>query len=307
MTVKKLFWNIVLSGKAFENEEAGLSNLFIRYFLMNLAIVSGFCILLFFSIESILQKSYIDVVLNVSMAFLCLISFLIARTAARPEVPILIVVLGYPVFCAGLVLNGAAGGVGFVWMYMYPLTATILMRMKTGVFLSLFMIIPVSLIVLIPGLSGYRYEFAAALRLIIAYFLVMGLTIVLEIARAAREKTNLELTRGLKAQRDEIAVLKEKADAASEAESSFLASMSHGIRTPMNVVIGMTELLLRQDLDRKAKENLSTVKQAGTNLLSIISDILDFSKIEAGKLEIVEEKYFFAFIIHVHALKGATG
>jgi signal transduction histidine kinase/CheY-like chemotaxis protein len=126
----------------------------------------------------------------------------------------------------------------------------------------------------------------------------MGLTIVLEIARAAREKTNLELTRGLKAQRDEIAVLKEKADAASEAKSSFLASMSHEIRTPMNVVIGMTELLLRQDLDRKAKENLSTVKQAGTNLLSIINDILDFSKIEAGKLEIVEEEYFFASLLN---------
>jgi signal transduction histidine kinase/CheY-like chemotaxis protein len=309
MTAKNLFWNILLSGKTFENEETGLNSLFIRYFFMNLALVSGFCILLFFSVESILQKSHIDTALNVSMAFLCLVSFLVARTAVKPEVPVFIAVLGYPVFCAGLVLNGAAGGVGFVWMYMYPLLATILAGMKSGIFLSLFMITPVSLIVLIPGLSGYRYEFPAALRLIVSYFLVMGLTIVLEFARAAKEKTNLELTRSLKAQRDEIAVLKEKADAASEAKSNFLASMSHEIRTPMNAVIGMTELLLRQDLDRKARENLSTIKQAGTNLLSIINDILDFSKIEAGKLEIMEEEYFFASLINdiINIIRVRTG
>jgi CheY-like chemotaxis protein len=66
----------------------------------------------------------------------------------------------------------------------------------------------------------------------------------------------------------------------------------------MNAVIGMTELLLRQDLGPEAKENLSTIKQAGTNLLSIINDILDFSKIEAGKLEILEGEYPFGSLIN---------
>jgi signal transduction histidine kinase/CheY-like chemotaxis protein len=298
MSLKDLFWNIALSGKPLKNDESGTNNLFIRYFLMNLALISGFFILLFFSVESILQKVYIDTILNMSMAFLCLVSFLIARTKVMPGISILISVAGYPVFCSGLVLNGAAHGAGFVWMYMYPLMATILMGLKAGVILSLVMIVSVSGIVFIPGLSGYSYEFAAALRLVIAYFMVMGLTIAFEIARTAKEKANLELTHSLKAQRDEIAVLKEKADSASEAKSSFLANMSHEIRTPMNAVIGMTELLLRQDLSRGAKENLLTIKQAGTNLLSIINDILDFSKIEAGKLEIVEGEYLFASLVN---------
>ncbi|MDR1143547.1 MAG: response regulator, partial [Spirochaetaceae bacterium] len=298
MSLKKLFLNIALSGKTFENDETGLNNLFIRYSLMNLALAAGFIILVSFTFESVLQGSYVDAVLNGSMALLCLVSFFLARTNIIPEVPILISVLGYPILCAGLVLNGAAQGSGFVWMYMYPLMATILMGLKFGVVLSLVMVVPVSFITLVPGLSGYAYETSAALRLIVAYFLVLGMTITFEIARGAKEKANLDLTRSLKAQRDEIATLKEKADAASEAKSSFLANMSHEIRTPMNAVIGMTELLLRQDLGPEAKENLFTIKQAGTNLLSIINDILDFSKIEAGKLEIVEVEYLFASLVN---------
>jgi signal transduction histidine kinase len=253
MGFKKLFLNIALSGKTVKNDETGIHNLFIRYSLMNLALAASFIILSLFSLESILHESYIDAIINGSMAFLCLVSFVVARTKIIIEVPILISVLPYPLLCAGLVLNGAAQGAGFVWMYMYPLMATILMGLKFGVVFSLVMIIPISVITLVPGLSGYAYETAAALRLIVAYFLVLGMTITFEIARTAKEKANLKLTSSLKAQRDEIAVLKEKADAASEAKSSFLANMSHEIRTPMNAVIGMTELLLRQGPGREAK------------------------------------------------------
>lgn len=72
---------------------------------------------------------------------------------------------------------------------------------------------------------------------------------------------------------------------ASAAKSVFLANMSHEVRTPMNAIIGMTELALRTDLSQKQRAYLDKVSDAAHGLLGIINDILDFSKMEAGKIQ----------------------
>ncbi|WP_411044534.1 response regulator [Treponema sp. TIM-1] len=79
---------------------------------------------------------------------------------------------------------------------------------------------------------------------------------------------------------------KEVAERAMEAKSQFLANISHEIRTPIQTIIGMTELLQDTELDREQAEYSRQVKFAAEVLLSLINDILDFSKIEAGKMEL---------------------
>jgi signal transduction histidine kinase/CheY-like chemotaxis protein len=79
---------------------------------------------------------------------------------------------------------------------------------------------------------------------------------------------------------------REEARQAGRAKANFLATMSHEIRTPMNGVLGMAQLLERDETDPKQKERLSVLIDSGEYLLSILNDVLDVSKIDAGRLDI---------------------
>jgi PAS domain S-box-containing protein len=79
---------------------------------------------------------------------------------------------------------------------------------------------------------------------------------------------------------------KEQAEAANQAKSSFLASMSHELRTPLNGILGVADLLSRQNLTIKQKTMVDNITSSGQNLLSIVNDILDLSKLEAGKFSL---------------------
>jgi len=85
----------------------------------------------------------------------------------------------------------------------------------------------------------------------------------------------------------EIAIIeRQKAEEAKRKEEQFLANMSHEIRTPMNAVIGMSNLLLRTEVNEQQLKYLKAIKISSENLLKILNDILDLAKIESGKIEL---------------------
>lgn len=77
---------------------------------------------------------------------------------------------------------------------------------------------------------------------------------------------------------------------ANRAKSNFLAATSHEVRTPLNGILGMAEVMLMENkLDAANRQRVETVKSAGSTMLALIDDILDISKMEAGKMTLAEE------------------
>ena len=100
-----------------------------------------------------------------------------------------------------------------------------------------------------------------------------------------------------------LTMQKNAAQAASEAKSQFLANVSHEIRTPMNAVLGMSELLLSDDLNEHQRQYAEDIKTSAMALLDIINDILDISKIHEGKMNLFPKHYDFTSIIdHVSSM-----
>ncbi|MCR5121170.1 MAG: DegV family EDD domain-containing protein [Ruminococcus sp.] len=108
--------------------------------------------------------------------------------------------------------------------------------------------------------------------------LILSLMVGFEILTLKREKERSD------DQRRKIADL-------NKAQSRFFSSMSHEIRTPINTIIGLDEMILREDISEEVADDARNIQSASKILLSLINDILDMSKIESGKMDLVPVVY----------------
>ncbi|MCQ2082444.1 MAG: ATP-binding protein [Lachnospiraceae bacterium] len=84
---------------------------------------------------------------------------------------------------------------------------------------------------------------------------------------------------------------KDRANAANESKSSFIAHISHEIRTPINAILGMNEMIIRDSKEPNSVQYAQDIASAANTLYSIINDVLDLSKLESGKMEIAPANY----------------
>ena len=137
----------------------------------------------------------------------------------------------------------------------------------------------------IDGTDTDRYYVVQ--EVVISLGIIFMSLIVAEIVNSLITEQNHRLLDALRKEKRS----QQEAEAANMAKSSFLANMSHEIRTPINAILGMNEMILREEKDPAIRGYAGTIQASGNSLLSIVSDVLDISKIESGKLEIIPVDY----------------
>ena len=98
------------------------------------------------------------------------------------------------------------------------------------------------------------------------------------------QKLTDELESEVTKQTRQLTIALEQAHAATKAKDAFLANLSHEVRTPLNAIIGLTQLLGRTQLEPEQENYLNLLDGSAKNLMTLLNDILDFSKMESGKL-----------------------
>lgn len=126
---------------------------------------------------------------------------------------------------------------------------------------------------LIKDAHGWeRTSFKAYLIIVLVYTFVTAIWTVLNFINLLKHNRELE-------------------DMRIQAKNEFLANMSHEIRTPVNAIIGMDEMILREDINDRIEEYAYNIQSSGQMLLALVNNVLDFSTIEAGRMLIAKETY----------------
>lgn len=127
-------------------------------------------------------------------------------------------------------------------------------------------------------------KFTVLLLCIFAVILLIDVTYLIELNRRLKESA-LE------------------ARIANDAKTDFLSRMSHDIRTPINVIIGMTDLAIQEKEKERTEEYLKNIQSSGKFLLGLVNDILDMNKVESGKMELHLAPYsFMEFQTYINAI-----
>ena len=152
------------------------------------------------------------------------------------------------------------------------------------------------------------FDAATATNIVIdllAYLLMNYLLYVSELNEEhakSLEEAVLQKTNELTETNRMLLLAKTEAEDASRAKSDFLANMTHEIRTPINTILGMDEMILRETADPTLRKYAINIQRAGKALLAQVNDVLDFSKIEAGKMELFPDEYDLALEVSDTAL-----
>ena len=180
--------------------------------------------------------------------------------------------------------NGAEGAAPFWFIYNLFLIGILLKGKLRYIFFILEEIVAVGCYLV----SFYFPQYVANTSSLMTYmFNVITLFLV-----SSSVITVINLEHRLFVRKDEIAAKQHKEiEALNASQNRFFSSMSHEIRTPINTIIGLNEMILREDISDEVAEDAVNIRIAGKLLLNLINDILDMSKVQAGDMHLLIDSY----------------
>ncbi|MGN0438871.1 MAG: response regulator [Lachnospiraceae bacterium] len=153
-------------------------------------------------------------------------------------------------------------------------------------FLSEAYVLGVSLYVKSRDLTVSRMEYFVPSVIIIMVVLIVCRFIALQSIKLLQKQSG-----DLEDMTHQALEARRLADESNQSKSMFLSNLSHEIRTPINAVLGLDEMIIRESNEENIKDYAQDIRSSGKTLLSLVNDVLDISKIEAGKLELVKVDY----------------
>jgi signal transduction histidine kinase len=303
-----------------QRERRREESIYLRYTLQSLTFVGLPALAILLGIN-LWNERWVDGTINVTMAAIFCGAWILFLRESGQE---LSARFGHTIIRTLLILNclylvNAVGVSGLLnrilWAYLIPVVAFTCLDLREGSCWTIFVLV-LSLFLLENFQSGVLppwflqdFEVRYLMALVILGSLSFGLKYAMNLTQVRLIQNQAQLEKSERDSRTAYEKLKseteerervqhvlaksektvEALESANRAKSAFLANMSHEFRTPLNHIMGFTELILGKnvgDLTKPQEEYLNDVLQSSRHLLSLIDDILDLSKVEAGKMHL---------------------
>lgn len=258
----------------------------VLFFAIAVAVFYG----VWFGILAFLNGNGILAIVDLAMVVFFVFAGIISIKVPDSSAPENIVATSTAFFFLYLFVTGGVSGIGPLWSLVLPLIVFFLTGFYGGIIISsAYLATCVGVFFYNQYFPGIFFEHSRVF--IDRFFGIFLLSAVVsgtyEYQRARNEKILRDLLH-------EIDQAKTRAEGANEAKSSFLAMVSHEIRTPINGINGLIEILKDSNLDENQAKCVSLMRNSCDDLLKLIRDILDLSRIESGKIHLETESFSLA-------------
>ena len=260
----------------------------IQHRLLNIILVVGILGVAFACFISVVMKqNHITQILSFSCLILFLIGFWIANTLRRSQLAIIICVILFNNFilpCLFVTSGGIESGMP-LWCLMGFVFPFLLIKGKSCIVLFVISILEFIALIIYSYHHPEIIMKMASLKMVLTDIVVTMIAVVVVIASIFKYQTYIYE----KQQRTVVKSIR-NANEAIKQKQNFISNVSHDIRTPMDSIIGFTELAKKNiDNPEKLADSLAKISRASKHLLNLVNEVLDTSKIESGKIQIEED------------------